>query len=480
MRVNLFFQKDCSETLISKISENLKDAKKFYLVSGTVKENGFYVIEEELLDTKIKSYFLIGIDKKNTTRTMLEAMLKLTKDVYVYKNNSDIEFNANVIVIEKANEAVIYNFSGNVSDSNLKDNDMIYTEITYDLSDKEEKNEYKLKIKQITSMSKNEKFENLTKEMIETLIDEKEIFSTKQYIHNIPSISELLGKKDTKVEEKKTEESENVYNEEKVPIPKVDLSDIDLEIEIPEEEIKVEDKKGNVKAGEEIEVSVPKEELNISTSALYDDEPENNEEENEYEEEFIDGEAIDINDLLFEKADMKLEKKENKKEEKKNIEDEEVINVKKLNLNNVSNLVLQLPSRPSKGQDLKNIKVPNYIRQMIPEFFSFDENAKNEEINGSMYKIRNIELEIIDVNNDKKYIDKNAKIMLKQNQTYTTFTSELLENVNYEEKDIVRIIKLSNDVYHMEVISKELNEYNIWNKMCTQNMKSCDRKYGMM
>lgn len=52
-------------------------------------------------------------------------------------------------------------------------------------------------------MSKNEKFENLTKEMIETLIDEKEIFSTKQYIHNIPSISELLGKKDTKVEEKK-------------------------------------------------------------------------------------------------------------------------------------------------------------------------------------------------------------------------------------------------------------------------------------
>ena len=70
--------------------------------------------------------------------------------------------------------------------------------------------------------------------------------------------------------------------------------------------------------------------------------------------------------------------------------------------------------------------------------------------------------------------------MLKQNQTYTTFTSELLENVNYEEKDIVRIIKLSNYVYHMEVISKELNEYNIWNKMCTQNMKSCDRKYGMM
>ena len=357
---------------------------------------------------------------------------------------------------------------------------MIYTEITYDLSDKEEKNEYKLKIKQITSMSQNEKFENLTKEMIETLIDEKEIFSTKQYIHNIPSISELLGKKDTKVEEKKTEESENVYNEEKVPIPKVDLSDIDLEIEIPEEEIKVEDKKGNVKSGEEIEVSVPKEELNISTSALYDDETENNEEENEYEEEFTDGEAIDINDLLFEKADMKLEKKENKKEEKKNIEDEEVINVKKLNLNNVSNLVLQLPSRPSKGQDLKNIKVPNYIRQMIPEFFSFDENAKNEEINGSIYKIKNIELEIIDVNSDKKYIDKNAKIMLKQNQTYTTFTSEILENVNYEEKDIVRIIKLSNDVYHMEVISKELNEYNIWNKMCTQNMKSCDRKYGMM
>ena len=48
------------------------------------------------------------------------------------------------------------------------------------------------------------------------------------------------------------------------------------------------------------------------------------------------------------------------------------------------------------------------------------------------------------------------------------------------EKDIARIIKLSSDVYHIEIISQDMQEYNIWEKLCNQKFKASTRKYGMM
>ena len=195
---------------------------------------------------------------------------------------------------------------------------------------------------------------------------------------------------------------------------------------------------------------------------------------------FDENDTLDINDLLFEKADVKLKKNKQKKEDTKK-EEEELVGVKKVNLNNVSNLIMQLPQRPQKGQDLSNVKVPNYIKQMIPEFFDLNsENAKNESINGSMYKLRNIEIEIVDAKTGEKYKDSSAKLMQKQNQTYLTFTTDEMKNITYNEKDIVRIIKLSNNVYHIEIISQDLSEYKIWDKLCNQNMKSTDRRFGVM
>ena len=120
----------------------------------------------------------------------------------------------------------------NISDSGLNKNLSVYEEIIYDLSNSNDKAEYKEKIKQITSIPNNDNFFLLTKDIILDLIENKEIFSTKQYNHNVMSISELLNKKNEEKDEM-ISNSKSVFDEgENAKVPKIDLSDIDLDIDI--------------------------------------------------------------------------------------------------------------------------------------------------------------------------------------------------------------------------------------------------------
>ena len=195
-------------------------------------------------------------------------------------------------------------------------------------------------------------------------------------------------------------------------------------------------------------------------------------------------ETLDINDMLFDKADLKLditkEKKPKKKATKKQekIDDEEeIVKVKKVNLNNITNLIFEMHSKNSKDPD--SVRVPNYVRTMIPEFFALDE-AQSEEINGAIYKVKNIKLELVDVKANQKYQDNNAKITYKPKQSYLSFVSEYLSNVMYEEDDIIRIIKLADDEYHVEIVDKKMQEYKVWKKLCNQSFRASTKKFGMM
>lgn len=495
MKLDLIFQMDNKNELAYEITETFKkEPKKAYFFCGNIKDSGFRILEEEFIDRKTKIFFAMGIDKKNTTRGILEDILRYTKDVYYFSNNKEIEFNSNIFVFECAKEAVMYSFSGSISDSLLKDDILVYTKVIFDLEDDKEAKEYKDKIKAIVKTIEKEKFEKLTKEKIEELIDSKEIFSNKQYVHNVKSISELLGKKEEKDEEKNTRSNEEIFGND-VKIPKIDLSGSDIDIEFDNIELiddnKKEEDKGNNKSNElELDITDSKEIQDLSklseivgynaeendkidkNSEFYDKDLENFE--------FNENDTIDINDLLFSKADIKLEvdnkKPQNKKEEKV----EDLVKVKKLDLNNVSNYIYELPSRGSKGQDLTCLKIPNYIQLMIPSFFELTDKGKNIDIDGINYKMRDINLEIVDVKNSQKYTDRDAKIMHKSGQTYIKIDSDQLKNVQYSENDIARIIKLSSDVFHIEIISKDLQEYKLWSKLCTQNFKSSNRKYGVM
>lgn len=510
MQLSLIMQKNNEDTLAKKIIACFeKKPKKAYFFFGNLKENGFKILEEELIDTTTKYYFVIGIDKKNTTRVMLESILDYSKDVYYYSNNGLVEFTSNICIFEYTNEVYMYVGSSNMSESGISDDLSVYSEIILDLNEKEEKANYKAQLKELTKKVETEEFTKLNKSEIDKLVEEKEIFTTRQYNHNVKSISELLGnsKAETKKEMSK-EEIDDVYVQDK-EIPKIDLSDLSLDIDlsdvedvmvISEDTEKKENKKEEVK---DIEVTYNEEDFNAMSSLDEINDlisSTNDEEEDEvkldvnnefYDASMVDdvvdtNKTIDLNDILFSKADVKLDidslKKEEKETNKKNglDEEEELVQVKKVNLNNVSNFIFELPSRPAKEQDQNIIKIPNYIRTMIPEFFGFNEKVKNIEINGVVHKIRDIKIEVVDAKTGTKYTDRNAKITYKNGQSYITYTSDTFKNIIYSEKDIVRIIKLASDIYHIEIISKDMQEYKLWSKICNQKFKATTRKYGMM
>lgn len=478
MKVILNIQKDNVNTLKQEIlSHSNNKLKKIYVIAGDIKESGYDIIEECLIDLKARKFIAFGIDKKNTTRKMLENVLKYTKNVFVWDNNQEVEFNGSVFVFEYGEDAHIYLTQGSLTDSMLEQDLTMYTKLTYDLI--KDKNEYDGYIEALTSCIKGD-FVKLTKEYIDELAEQKLIFTTKQYLHVVPSIAELLGKK---------EQIETVHeDDEPKELPKIDLGAMKFDLE-DAFEIDLGDmaKDG---ANTEVETLVDTEgteepqveeysDEDVEMSAFgLDEEVLEQEEETEY---VIADEAIDMEALVLESKVVKFDKDKISKDKKK-VENEEKDKqaAKKINLSKVSNLIMELASKPTKGKDVNKIKVPNYIKDIIPEFFDIMEDGLLRKTDDGEYKEVNIKLEIIDVNNAMKYVDGDACLRQKVGQTYIEFESDKLTDVMYEEMDIARIIKLARDSYHIEIIPRGIEEYNLWDKLCTNSFRGSDRQYGLM
>lgn len=470
MKVSLMVQKDGVNTLKEEILKNSnRDLKKVYMLFTNIKETGYDIVEEFLIDLKAKKFIAFGIDKKNTTRKMLENVLKYTKNVYVIDNNLENEYNANILVFEYEKKSYIYTFNGNLTDSLMQTDTTFYTVIEYDLD--ENKNEYNEYINTLTSQLKLIGVK-LTKEYIEQLNESKKIFSSKQYIHTLPSISELLNS--TKDKNENNEDMENPK------IPKIELNNLEdftLDIDLGE------NIKENEKADEkllEIDNEIDLTDYKIPQKDVEDVEDEQDIVESEEEEENyqISDEAIDMESLIFDTETVKLDKKKVKKQEKKD-EPEKLLS-KKIDLSKVSNIIMELPKKTIKGKDVDLIKIPSYIKTTIPNFFEVMDRAKVCEKFDGKYKEADIKLEVIDVNSDTKYTDVNAKLCSKLGQTYIAFKSTNLVDITYEELDLARIIKLSDNYYHIEIIPKEIEEYNLWIKLCTNNFRGSTRRYGLM
>jgi len=284
------------------------------------------------------------------------------------------------------------------------------------------------------------------------------------------------------------EVAEDVFKAD-VEIPKVDLSasDISIDIDIPEEKVK-ENKEELAIDYVEDKITIPED---IESYEEYDeDEPKAEEKEDKIDEnnELYDAsmandnidysETLDINDMLFSKADVKLDVKSKKTRKKKEeVKEDQVVSSKKINLNNVSNLIFETGAKNAKEEDV--IKVPNQVKLMIPEFFELDD-AESEDVGGALYKVKHIKLEIVDVKENKTYTDEDAKMMYKPKQSFLTYVSDVIKNINYDEEDIVRINKISSDEYHIEIIDKGMQEYKVWNKLCNQKFRASNKKFGVM
>ncbi len=491
MKIKLNVQKD-GENLIKDrlLKESESKPKKVYFFMGNIKESGFDILEECLIDLKAKKLIVIGIDKKNTTKKMLDTLYNYTKSVYVFNNNELVEFDSNIWVFEYENKANIYIMNSNVSEGSFIDDIATYTTAEYDLENKEDTDSYKEYINNLVSISKLDSAKKLEKEYIKELFDSKQIFTTKQYTHSIMTIAELLGEKEeaSKKEEKISDDDivvDEDIKDEKIKIPTVDLSsmedfsidiDIDIDDSIRREEAIIEEmeQKPNKKEKTEKKDEHLQEEIKNEVYEELDDMMDDDFELDS------DG-AVDIESLLFEKADITLDKKSiDKKITKAKEEKEEKSVTKKVDLTKVSNLIMELPKKPTKGKDVSVVKVPNYIKDMIPDFFGAMVKAKSVEKVDGVYRESKIKLEVVDILSNEKFTDNNATLVSKAGQTYIVFASEGFKDISYIEGDIVRIIKLSDDTYHMEIVSQSAQEYKIWKKLCTKNFKGSSRSYGVM
>ena len=337
MKTILKIQKDSVNTLKEEILKHSnKELQKLYVLAGRVKESGYDYIEELLIDLKAKTHIIMGVDKKNTTKKMLDNVLSYTKNVFVWDNNEDSELNSNIFIFEYEEEAFVVTFSGDITDTLFDTDTVVYTIIRYDLvTDKKEYNE----VVNLVTKELKEQVVKLTKEYITELSENKKIFSTRQYVHNIPSISELLGKKEEKTE------SEYVEKQEDERLPKVSLADFDdvaFEIDISDVNVEVEPVIEN-----KVEVEPKKVEVDVSGVEEKEYIEENSIEEEEFiEEDYeISDEPIDLEELIFEAETVKLDKKKIEKSIKKENKEkkEEKAVSKKIDLKKVSNIIMELP-----------------------------------------------------------------------------------------------------------------------------------------
>lgn len=504
MKAKLMMQSENENKIIDNlIKASEAKPKKAYFFIGNFKESGFEMLENCLIDLKARKLFVIGVDKKNTTKKMLEQLYKYTKNIFIYNNNELVELDSNIIIFEYLKKAVIYVLSGNCSKGGLEENLAIYTVLEYNLEDKKDKTDYEEYVSGLVNITKSDVVKKLDKEFISELMDSKVIFSNKQYNHKLMSIAELAAQAKIKqktenlkmikteknssntinIDENLYESKDNIYEEDaKLNIgEKLDLADVSFEIDFGDikETIAIRDEKLEKKELKEKEIKVKKmakektQEKEI-ISSKYNDE----------EVKFDPESTLDLENILFDKSSAildtrKIEKKVKEEKLKKKQKKESTQN-KKIDLNKVSNIVMESPKKPSKGKDKSAIKIPNYIKEMIPNFFEAMEDSIAVDKKDGLYKEVKIALEIVDVVEKKKHMDKLATISSKVGQTYISFISEMMSNVDYEEGDIIRLIKLSKNIYHIEIISKNSQEYKIWRKMCTQKFRGVDRQYGLM
>ncbi len=499
MKSNLMIQIEGNNCIADNlIIASERKPKKLYFFMGSLRETGFDILESCLIDCKAKKHIVIGVDKKNTTKKMLEGLYKYTKNVYVYINNGAVELDSNIAIFEYDKTAEIFCISGNGSKGGFEDNLAIYTKLEYNLGLAEDKKDYEEYVNRLLEFTKMESFKKLEKEYIVELVDSKEIFSNKQYTHNIMSIADLAkAAKDRDKAEHKMAERGNTENTKEVEIDEekhvednfydedakissvkaIDLADMSFDIDVGVASVSFEEEKPKVKEEKVVKKEkvkkLEKEEIVMEDDGIA----------------FDPNSTLDLENILFNMSDVKLDtRKIDRKEQKERmkinkeldaIDPKESLN-KKIDLNKVSNIVMEISSKPSKGRDVTAIKIPNYIKEMVPNFFEAMDSSLAVNKKDGLYKESEISVEIVDVANKKKYTDVSAVMSSKIGQTYISIMSDMMTNVDYEEGDIVRLIKLSKEIYHIEIISKNSEEFKVWKKMCTQKLRGADRQYGVM
>ena len=206
----------------------------------------------------------------------------------------------------------------------------------------------------------------------------------------------------------------------------------------------------------------------------------------------MEDDALDIENMLFEASSQKesdssflVAPKTEIKSIDEYLEDkieETKIIAKSANLSKTSIFMLQLPKITKKGTAAGEIKIPTYLRDLIPTFWGWPKEYSVKK--DSNEKSRMCTFKIIDTTDANTIItDEHVKLFQREGENSFSILSEKLMELDLHENDIMRFIKTqSADGYYFtcEIVRTNANEYPIWEQFCTTLLKGSKRKYGMM
>lgn len=458
---------EISKLLISK-------KPKFKTVSfmfSLIKSNAIDILKEQL-QTFITNggtiNFYVDSDKRFLANPLIPELINMGCNIYTYINpDSDAEFQYRGVIFESAKNSEIYFTSGNLSLNGLFESHNIITHISYEISaEKEAYSNFK------NTIFNDELTNNFTLITLETL---PSIIGELKKSSSIPTISDFT-KNDLKISSA------------------IDISDTNIAIEINDdvnfsvvEDLPAQPKK--VVKDQPTTNSISESESNSNLIVEYSSEPiyygaddaidvENLLFESKTKTTFIPSSApiktnaFSSDNFIVEQEDEKITKEENTKE-----------TIKTKDLAKTSIFMFEAPKITHKGVCAGEIKIPTYIRDLIADFWEWPETY---EIVGGQAKIKSriCTFKIIDtINPEQNLEDNKTKLFQRVDESSFTLYSSVLETLNIEENDIIRLIKVSSETdnyYTCEVVRKDAKEYPIWEQFCTQNFRNSTRKYGIM
>ena len=412
--------------------------------------------------------FYLGYDKRRNLKKVISSMLELGCDVFICRENhgnNSQEFQYKTIVFENSKEANVLFFSGNFTMSGLYEGINTTLSFHYSFSEKgkEEFTELKESIfsSQVLNVFRKAERTNLTE-----LLGEAPLPSIEEFTHKDVSGQNAI---------------------------ETNLNDISIDIEIDENVDFLTPSSEPIK---KVEKERPKQEIQLPEEPIkYEPILDFSEEEPKY---YIDNEALDIESMLFQSH---LENKsepivtptvkenphyhndlpEEEAEEEPAIQESKLI-MKNANFSNISIFMIQAPKITKKGVNAGEIKIPTYLRDLIPHFWGWPKDYKIDKANAEKYQ--NCILKIVDTQNPNDVLtDNDAKLFQREGENNFNVYSKVLNDMNINENDILRFIKTQSEngyYFCCEIVRQDAKEYPIWDQFCTTTLKSSKRRYGMM
>jgi len=407
--------------------------QRVWIIAGVAKDTGIETLldsieEARKLGTEVNIF--IGLDRKNISKDMLMKLLNLGCHLFLHINRDDNKVETRIYLFESDDrESFIYESSGKLSEGGLLTSHLIVQEIAYLPSEKSLFKKTKHIILQACEM-----FQETNEEELKLLAEKGEVVA-RITERKIPRISEMYGT--ASIETIKNDIYDENISGKLFDIPQNDV-DIDIDINI---------------SGE-----IKKAELSVETEAKKE----------KIEKDHMEKMAMEKLAKFYEKAPKE------KKEKAVSI----IKDIDNIDFSNVTIFVFELNKIVQKGSGEGEIKIPIYL---FDEMQSFFEGESFKEIVDDKGKARfgtNIILEIMDTQNNEKGKDDYALIYLEAR--HLAIKSNAFKELNTEEKDIVRLIKVSENQFCIELIRKNSKEYPIWENFCIYSMKNSKRKFGIM